>query len=114
MVKRILRGVTVDPDHLALDVIDQVGPGGNFLSEEHTLNYFRTEFWMPELLDRSNWDTWMANGSKTLRQRVHERVLELIETFEPEPIPADIEHKLQSIIARADKMHKGEEQVTLV
>ncbi|MCX6034526.1 MAG: trimethylamine methyltransferase family protein [Chloroflexi bacterium] len=114
MVKRILRGVTVDPDHLALDVIDRVGPGGNYLSEEHTLEYFRTEFWMPELLDRSNWDTWEANGSKPLRQRAHERVLELIETFEPEPIPADIEQKLKIIITRADKMHEGENQVTLV
>jgi trimethylamine--corrinoid protein Co-methyltransferase len=114
MVKRILRGVTVDPDHLALDVIDQVGPGGNYLSEEHTLKHFRTEFWMPELLDRSNWETWEADGSKPLRQRAHERVLELIETFEPVPIPADIEQKLKSIIARADKMHEGEDQVTLV
>jgi len=114
MVKRILRGVTVDTDHLALEVIDQVGPGGNFLSEEHTLKHFRTEFWMPELLDRSNWETWEANGSKPLRQRAHERVLELIETFEPEPIPADIEQKLKSIIARADKLHAGEDQVTLV
>jgi len=114
MVKRILRGVTVDPDHLAVDLIDRVGPGGHFLSEDHTLNYFRTEFWMPELLDRSNWDTWTDNGSKTLQQRVHEKVLELIENFEPEPIPADIENKLKSIIARADKLHKDEEKVTLV
>lgn len=114
MVKRILRGITVDPEHLALEVINRVGPGGHYLSEDHTLEHFRTEFWMPELLDRSNWETWQANGAKSLGQRVHERVRELIETFEPEPIPANIENKLKAIIAQADKKHKGEKQINLV
>jgi len=114
MVKRILRGVTVDADHLALDTIDRVGPGGNFLSEDHTLKYFRSEFWLPELIDRSNWDTWTENGSKTMRQRAHERVLDIIENFEPEPIPTEVEKKLMSVIAEADKIHEGEELVTLL
>jgi trimethylamine--corrinoid protein Co-methyltransferase len=114
MVKRILRGITVDPNHLALDVIDRVGPGGHFLSEDHTLKYFRTEFWMPELIDRSNWDTWEANGSKTLRQRVHEKVIKLIENFEPESIPEEIEHELNVIIFKADESQKDEEHITLI
>jgi len=114
MVKRILGGVIVDADHLALDTIDRVGPGGNYLSEDHTLRYFRSEFWLPELIDRSNWDTWTENGSKTMGQRAHEKVLEIIENFEPEPIPADIEQKLTSIIARADQIHIEEDKITLV
>ena len=114
MVKRILRGVPVDAEHLAVDVIDRVGPGGHYLVEEHTLKHFRTEFWMPELLDRTNWDTWEENGSKTLRQRVREKVLDLIEHYEPEPIPVDVESQLRVIVARADELHEGEEQVTLI
>ncbi|MBM4423773.1 MAG: trimethylamine methyltransferase [Chloroflexi bacterium] len=114
MVKRILRGVTVDADHLAVEAIERVGPGGHFLTDDHTLQHFRSEFWMPELLDRSNWDVWEANGSKTLRERVHERVLDLIENYQPEPIPAEIDSRLKLIIARADELHEGEEQIALV
>jgi trimethylamine--corrinoid protein Co-methyltransferase len=114
MVKRILRGVPVDAEHLAVDVIDRIGPGGHYLTDDHTLVHFRTEFWMPELLDRTNWETWEAGGSKTLRQRVHEKVLYLIENYQPEPIPADVESRLRIIVARADELHEAEEQVTLV
>jgi trimethylamine--corrinoid protein Co-methyltransferase len=114
LVKRILRGVQVDAEHLALDAIDRVGPGGHYLMDDHTLKYFRTEFWMPELLDRTNWDTWQANGAKPLHARVHEKVLDLIEHYQPAPIPDKSGHMLERIIARVDKAHAGEEQVTLM
>jgi trimethylamine--corrinoid protein Co-methyltransferase len=114
LVKRILRGVVVDAEHLALDVIDRVGPGGHYLMDDHTLKYFRTEFWMPEPLDRTNWDVWQTNGAKPLNARVHEKVLDLIEHYQPAPIPDKIEHMLERIIARVDKAHAGEEQVTLM
>jgi trimethylamine--corrinoid protein Co-methyltransferase len=114
MMKRILRGVPVDADHLALDVIDRVGPGGHYLADDHTLKYFRTEFWMPELLDRTNFDTWKENGSKSLGERVHEKVLDLIENYQPAPMSAEVEKKLKYIIASADERHEAEEKVTLV
>jgi trimethylamine--corrinoid protein Co-methyltransferase len=114
MVKRILRGVVVDADHLALDVIDRVGPGGHYLADDHTLKYFRTEFWMPELLDRTNYDTWKENGSKPLGARVREKVLDLIENYQPAPMPAQVERKLKYIIASADERHEAEERVTLM
>ncbi|MFB3882988.1 MAG: trimethylamine methyltransferase family protein, partial [Armatimonadota bacterium] len=62
MVKRIIGGVTVDDEHLATDLIDRVGPGGNFLAEEHTLNHFKSEFWFPKLIDRSRREKWEAQG----------------------------------------------------
>jgi trimethylamine--corrinoid protein Co-methyltransferase len=114
MVKRILRGVVVDAEHLALDAITRVGPGGHFLADEHTLTHFRTEFWRPELLDRSNWDTWVENGSKTLGTRVHEKVLDLIENYQPAPMTPETERELQTIIAAADERHAAEERVTLM
>jgi trimethylamine:corrinoid methyltransferase-like protein len=114
MVKRILRGAPVDADHLALDVIDRVGPGGHYLADDHTLQFFRSEFWMPELLDRTNFETWKENGGKTLGVRVHEKVLDLIENYQPAPLPAAVEQKLRYIIASADERHETEEQVTLM
>lgn len=114
MVKRILRGVVVDSEHLALDVIERVGPGGHYLMDDHTLKYFRDEFWMPELLDRHNYEVWMEEGGKTLGQRVHDKVLDLIAHYEPAPLAAEVERKLKLIVASADERHEAEEQVKLI
>jgi trimethylamine--corrinoid protein Co-methyltransferase len=113
LVKRILGGIPVDAEHLALDAIARVGPGGHFLADEHTLEHFRTEFWRPELLDRANWDVWQADGARTLRTRIHERVLDLVDNYEPAPIPDHVEDQLLAIIQRADDAHRAEEVVTL-
>jgi len=107
MVKRVVGGLAVDDEHLATDVIDRVGPGGNFLADDHTLKHFRTEFWFPKLIDRSRRESWEAQGSKTLGQRVRAKVIDLIEHFEPPALPN--EDKLKAICARADKLYsKGE------
>jgi trimethylamine--corrinoid protein Co-methyltransferase len=112
MVKRIMGGIPVDEETLAVDVIAKVGRGGHFLGEKHTFKHFR-EFWLPELIDRSKVDDWEAAGAKTLGDRVHEKVINLIETYEPEPVPGDVENKLKEIIAQADERHKAEEKVAL-
>jgi len=107
MVKRIVGGVVVDDEHLATDVINLVGPGGNFLAEDHTLKHFKSEFWFPKLIDRSRRETWEQRGSKTLGQRVREKAVDIIEHFEPPALPS--EDKLKAICARADKLYsKGE------
>jgi trimethylamine--corrinoid protein Co-methyltransferase len=108
-IKRILRGVPVDAEHLALAAIRRVGPGGHYLMDEHTMKHFRNEFWVPELLDRSNYDTWQSNGGKALKVRVHDKVLDLIEHYDPPPIPEKIERELEKIVSRADEAHKAEE-----
>ena len=114
MVKRILRGVPVDKEHLALEAIGRVGPGGHFLLDDHTMQHFRSEFWVPELLDRSNWETWRAKGAKSLGTRVHEKVMDLIEHYDPIPISAETERALERIVARADETHKAEDEVRLM
>ena len=50
-IGRLYRDVQVDPAHLAVEVIQQVGIGGEFLSHEHTLEHFREALWMPPLSD---------------------------------------------------------------
>ncbi len=108
MVKHILRGIVVDDEHLAAHVIDRVGPGGHYLGDDHTLKHFRTEFWYPTLLDRTRWEDWKTAGSKSLGQCVREKVLDIIENFEPEPLNPDVEARLKAICARADQLVEGE------
>jgi len=79
------------------------------LEDEHTLKHYRTEFWFPSLIDRRRWEDWEAGGRKTMAQRVREKVIDLIENYEPEPIPEDVHAKLKAIVAAADERHPEEE-----
>jgi len=85
MVKRIMRGMAVDEETMALEVMNRVGPGGHYLGEDHTLRHFRTEFWRPKLIDRQRFENWRDSGSKRMSERVHDRVIELLEA-EEQPI----------------------------
>lgn len=73
--------------------------------DDHTMKDFRDEFWVPELLDRSNWTVWQPNGAKPLSARLHEKVLYLLEHYQPAPTSAEIDQELARIVARADEMH---------
>lgn len=109
MVKRILRGIPVTDETRALDVMDDVGPGGHFLEHDHTYTRFKNEIWRPKLIDRQNWENWTASGSKTYRQRVRERVIEVLEA-ETEPLMDEAMFtELHRICELADARHKDEE-----
>jgi len=109
MVKRILRGIPVDDGTKALDVMDSVGPGGHFLEHDHTYTRFKSEIWRPKLMDRQNFENWELSGSKPYRQRVRERVIEILET-ETEPLLDEKMYKeLHRICELADARHKDEE-----
>jgi len=100
-IKRIIRGVEVTRESLAVEVIHSVGPGGNFLSEDHTLRHFRREFWLPRLMDRSRRETWERTGSKTMGDRVQERLNEILDTHRPVPLPAGAQEKIDAILTTA-------------
>jgi len=109
MVKRILRGISTRDEDLSLKVIDDVGPGGHYLEHDQTYTRFKEEIWSPGLMDRSNYDTWEMMGSKKFRERVHERVIELLEA-ETEPVLDEAMYKeLKHICDLADERHKDEE-----
>jgi trimethylamine--corrinoid protein Co-methyltransferase len=102
MAKRILGGVRVTPETLAVDVIGQVGPGGHYLTQEHTRQHFRQEVWFPTLIDRQMRRTWQAAGQKTMADRIRARVLDILEHHEPLPLAADVEATLKDIVAQAE------------
>jgi trimethylamine---corrinoid protein Co-methyltransferase len=108
-VKRIIRGIPVTDDTKALDVMDEVGPGGHYLDHDHTYDRFKDLIWRGPLTDRQNWENWELTGSKTFRDRVHERVIEVIEA-DTEPLLDEAMYKeLRRICELADDRHKDEE-----
>ena len=102
LVKRIMGGVEVSGETLALDVIDKVGPGGHFLGEDHTYRHFR-ENWFPKLLDRNNYEAWKESGSLTLGDRAVAKAKEILETHRPQPLAEAVQAQISRIIQQAEK-----------
>ncbi len=96
-VKRFGRGVDVSPEHLALPVIEEVGPAGNYLTHDHTLRHFRQESWFPGLMDRNNYDTWAEQGSRTLFERAHERAEQILQEHAPLPLESKAAQEIYRI-----------------
>jgi trimethylamine--corrinoid protein Co-methyltransferase len=88
-----------------VDLIEQVGPGGHYLTREHTRRHFRAETWFPILIDRQMRRTWEAGGSKTMAGRIRARVVDILEHHQPEPLPGAVEQALRDIVAQADARH---------
>jgi len=102
MIKRVVGGIVVNPEMLALDVIDRVGPGGQFLTDDHTFRHFK-EDWFPKLLDRGHYSAWSNKGKNTLSQRANEKTREILETHATEPLPKKISESIAKIISQAEK-----------
>jgi trimethylamine--corrinoid protein Co-methyltransferase len=101
-VKRLLRGIEVTPETLATHVIREVGPGGHFLSTEHTREHFKKEFWFPRLLDRRNWDDWQAGGSPSLGERVQVLLADILDRHQPVPLAPQAQQQIDAILAQAE------------
>ena len=104
MVRQVGKGMKTDEAHLALKVIDEVGPGGEFITHDHTYEYWR-EWFKPQLMDRSDWETWNAEGSLTMLDRVKAETQRILDTHQPEPIDDKIMKELKKIIEDADRRH---------
>lgn len=109
MVKRVLRGIPVNKETMALDVMAEIGPGGHFLEHDHTYERFRQEIWSPKLLSRDNWDDWLSGGAQRYGERVHDRVIEILEA-ETEPLLDEVMYReLHRVCELADARHRDEE-----
>lgn len=101
MTRRILRGIDVSDDCLMLDLIDQVGPGGHFLTQRQTAERCRQEVWMPSLMDRTAWESWATAGSEPITDRIKRRVRSILDTHEPPPVPDGAAAQIEEIVAEA-------------
>ena len=101
-VKRIVRGFEVNADTLATEVVRQVGPGGNFLAEEHTVEHFRKELWLPGTAwTRESWDAWAAGGNLSMAERIKNEVKRILDSHKPEPLEAETAKQVDSIVEAA-------------
>ena len=100
MIGGLVGEVKVDSEALALDVIGDVGPGGEFVTHPHTLAHFR-DVWYSDLFVRTTMAAGANRGERRFEERVNERTRELIERPWPEPLPLATIDSMQEIIAEA-------------
>ncbi len=94
MVKVLMGGIEINDETLALDLIERLGPGGNYLSERHTLKHFR-KFWVPRVFDRSL--SWDRKDVKYSEELIRERTIEILETHKPKPLPDDLLREIKNL-----------------
>jgi trimethylamine--corrinoid protein Co-methyltransferase len=105
-IKAFSRDFEVNDETLALDVIAELGPDGDFLQTEHTLKHFR-ERWYPLLFERASYEAWLQKGGKTLAERAAETIDRILAEHHPEPLPEKIRERIRGIVARAERAKKS-------
>ena len=89
---KVLKGIEVDEEHLALEVIDSVGPGGNFMTAPHTMTHMRTEYYNGNgVTDRKSRDKWEQEGGLDTRQRALAIAKKILATPKPSYIQEEID-----------------------
>jgi trimethylamine--corrinoid protein Co-methyltransferase len=101
MVRKLIEGFIVDDETLALDVIQAVGPGGNFLKEKHTRTHMR-ELWTPQFMDRRPYEVWEEHGDNA-PDWARAKARQILETHQPEPLDPGIAQEFQRITASLER-----------
>jgi trimethylamine--corrinoid protein Co-methyltransferase len=93
---KVLEGIPVDADHLALEAIDEVGPGGSFVTSAHTMTHMRQEYFSGNgVSDQESREKWVAKGSLDTRTRAREIAQKILAAEEKSYLPADAEKAIR-------------------
>ena len=98
-----MSGIKFSPNQIARDLVAQVGPGGEFLSQDHTLENFKRELWRPSLFTRQPFEVWKINGEKDTLTRVREKIRHILETHQPKTLPRAVIENLERIKSEGEK-----------
>jgi trimethylamine--corrinoid protein Co-methyltransferase len=101
IIHKVMQGIVVDDETLALDVIREVGPGGNFLSQKHTLKHMR-EIFIPQFMDRRPYNVWEEKHDDGCDWAI-EKARRILNTHQPESLDTTLSTELKQIIASVEK-----------
>jgi trimethylamine--corrinoid protein Co-methyltransferase len=97
--RKLFAGVEVTPETLAVDVVRDVGPGGDFLSHRTTAKQVRKAQWRPTILNRQGRARWLEEGGLDLREKARRKALKLLAEHEPAPLPAEVAARIDELVA---------------
>lgn len=101
LIRHLVRGVPVSEETLAVDLIHRVGPGGEFISTDHTLRHMR-EASLPKLWDRDVRTVWEAAGATDLATRARDEARRVVAEHTVVPLPDDALAEIRNIVQAAD------------
>ena len=96
-IRHFLQGIEVNEETLALELIAELGPDGDYLGSEHTLRHFR-EGWQPVLFDRLHFEGWAQAGRKSLMERSGQRIAELLGAHKPPGLSPGIRRNIEEAL----------------
>lgn len=102
MVKKVIGGIKVTDEKLAVEVIKQVGAAGEFISHGQTLQLFKTEMSQSKLINRASREDYLAGKGKDLTERAYEEAVSIYKAHKPDPLPDEILSEIRSIVDEAE------------
>lgn len=103
MTRRFVQGIKVTKETLARQVIEDVGPGGHFLVQKHTLDHFKDELWTSNLMNHQNIDGWKDAGRPTMADRVKDEIRHICDTHKPDPLSDKVVSELERLKKEGEK-----------
>jgi trimethylamine--corrinoid protein Co-methyltransferase len=98
-IRAATRGVEVNEETLAIEVIEELGPTGNYMAHDHTLRHYKEPFYS-KLADKNPFSVWEKRGAKTMEQRAAEQVDEILSSHSTPPLPEEVKQALKAIVQR--------------
>ncbi|MBW2149867.1 MAG: trimethylamine methyltransferase family protein [Deltaproteobacteria bacterium] len=95
-IEHVMQGISITPETLCLDLIHKVGPGGNFLQEDHTFEHYR-EWYFSRFFDHNPHEKWAEEGRRIMLDHLHEKVQSILQAHRPEPLPQDVVRMLDEM-----------------
>lgn len=100
--KRMLRGIEVNQKTIMLELIEKVGPGGYFISEPESARLCRKEVWVPVFSDRLPYAEWKATGGLSMEERVHLRLIDILNHHIPKELPQEILEQINRVLEKEE------------
>lgn len=100
-IKGFLKEFEVNDETLALDVIAEAGPLGQYLKTKHTVEHYK-ERWYPNFFERGDYEAWLQKGGKSFSVRTSEKIEMILTEHKPDPLPPAVKKRLHEIISKAE------------
>jgi len=111
-ISRLIQGMNISDETLAVDTVEEIGPGGNFLGIKHTRDFLMKEHFIPQLSDRFKRDTWKKMGGKDVIERAKETAVDILKTHNSEPLEREDRDQIRKIVKEAEKREARKQRLT--
>lgn len=101
---RMRKGMKVNQENLAVELIDRVGPGGSFVGTRHALNHLGVDVWLPVLADRNIEDNWIKEGSESMCSKASKMALDILSNHEVKPLDQEQKRDIDKVMKAAAKI----------